>query len=358
MIKIFTPPKFNKSPLNMLYLKQATQKEWIYTANGRSSIFHILKIYNIKKLLVPSYICDSILMPLKSVGVEPIFYDVDIEDLNPSIESIVNLSSLFKANAVLVASLYGNPANLVEIEKFCIQKKIILIDDAAQSFGATLDNRYIGSFGNAGFFSFGPGKPTAGHLGSFMHADNEIVIQRESHCLFHLLKWVDFYINRYKIYSQYPKIFKKTINVLVKIVNKMIDIKNDNICKFETDILGGIIESNLYKQFEFRNKYVDEFDLAFKNNGYFRILRHVRGEPNNHKIVVLFYEKQYAKNFIMHMRKMKIYVSNGYQILTNDFTYLPNSSKINECVVEMPIEDNAEHMKLIFNETKFFLGDL
>jgi len=166
-INIFTPPRFTKQPLDIEYLNNTTNKQWHYTSNGRASIYQILKPLNITQILVPVYICETVLVPLKKLNIKPIFYDLDIDDLNPSLESIEKLSKKYDVKAVLVASIYGNPANLVEIEKYCFKNNIFLIDDAAQSFGAKLDGRLVGTFGDAGFFSFSPGKPTAGHMGSF-----------------------------------------------------------------------------------------------------------------------------------------------------------------------------------------------
>jgi len=97
--------------------------------------------------------------------------------------------------------MYGNPANLIEIEKFCKKKRIKLIDNAAQSFGAKLDGRFVGPFGAAGFISFSPGKPAAGHMGSFFWSSNEKYnFIRTSNVLFHYISYLDFYFNRLNIY--------------------------------------------------------------------------------------------------------------------------------------------------------------
>ena len=139
MIKIFTPPKFEKQPLNIEKLNFLTNKNWIYSSSGRSSIYHILKDKHIDKILIPIYICDTVLKPLKKLNIKPIFYDLDIVDLNPSLDSIKKLAIKYEVKGVLVASMYGNPANLLEIENYCKENNIFMIDDSAQSFGAKLD---------------------------------------------------------------------------------------------------------------------------------------------------------------------------------------------------------------------------
>jgi dTDP-4-amino-4,6-dideoxygalactose transaminase len=349
-IKIFTPPKFSKQKLDINYLNNLTNKNWQYSANGRSSIYHILKGLNIKKILIPVYICETVLEPLKKLKIEPIFYDIDIKDLNPSLESIEFLSKKFNIKALLVASMYGNPANLVEIEKFCKANNIFLIDDGAQSFGAKLDNRYIGTFGNAGFFSFSTGKPTAGHMGSFFWSEKDIQIKRTKHCLVHYFRWLDFYYNRYKIYDNTSKIVKKVVNLFSRLQLKLIDIIDDDICEFEKEILGGILTNS----FAFREKYYNEFLSLFKKNDYFRVVENKRGTPNRHKFILIFQNRGIAKFFLEYMDRCSIYASNGYKLLSNNLKELPNAKEIDGKVVELPIEENQERMEYLFKKVKEF----
>ena len=184
----FIPPRFNKLEGNFNYLNDKTGKKWFYSPSGRASIYKILKNLNVNKILVPIYICKTVLIPFEKLNILPYFYDIDIEDLNPSIDSIKKLVQKYQIKAVLVPSLYGNPANLLEIEKFCKENNIFMIDDSAQSFGAKLNNKYIGTFGRAGFFSFSPGKATFGHMGSFYWSDEQVLPQEKNHCIYHYIK--------------------------------------------------------------------------------------------------------------------------------------------------------------------------
>ena len=351
-IKIFTPPKFKKKPLNLDYLNQITDKKWIYASNGRSSIYHILKDLNFDKILVPVYICDTVLEPLKKLNIEPIFYDLDKKDLNPSLGSMQKLVKKYDVKAVLVASMYGNPADLLEIEAYCKEHNIFMLDDSAQSFGAKLDGRYVGAFGDAGFFSFSPGKPTAGHMGSFFWSSNSVIIKREKQCLLHYIKWVNFYFNRYKIYES-NFLTKKFSSIVDRVTNKLFSFWNDDLCEFEKDILGGILEANFTDEYAFRNKYIEEFCAKFKDSKNFRVLHSLRGKANGHKIVLIFKEKSIAKRFITFLNKNSIYASNGYRLLEhNEDT--PNAKYIEYRVVELPIEESKEKMDYLFVKVKEF----
>ncbi len=350
-INIFTPPKFEHHTLDLDFLNQVTNKNWQYTSSGRASLYHILKSIDTDKILIPVYICETVLEPLKKLNITPIFYDLDIDDLNPSFESIKYLSQKYDVKAVLVASMYGNAANLLEIESYCKDNNIFMIDDAAQSFGAKLNDRYVGTFGDAGFFSFSPGKPTAGHMGSFFWSKNMIEIKRTNHCTSHYIKWLVFYFNRYKIDNQFCLFFLgKPLSYLFRIVNKFIDMTYDDICTFEANILGGILYSNINGIFDFRNKFFDDFHELFYKKHKFRVITAIRGTQANHKIVVVFNNKFNAEKFIKYMFDNKIFVMKGYSLLSDDLDNLPNASAINGCVIEIPIEDDIDKMNYIFGK--------
>ena len=83
----------------------------------------------------------------------------------------------------------GNPADMETIQAFCVKENIYLIDDAAQAFGSSLNNKMIGSFGNAGLFSFSSGKPTLGHMGCYFWSENQDYhIKRTNHKLYHKIE--------------------------------------------------------------------------------------------------------------------------------------------------------------------------
>jgi dTDP-4-amino-4,6-dideoxygalactose transaminase len=351
-INLFTPPNFKKHNLNIESIDTPNGRPWVYSSYGRSSIYHILRLLDINNILVPIYICSTVLEPLKRLNIEPIFYDLDTKDLNPSLDSIKSLVAKYDIKAVLVASMYGNPANLNEIEKFCKKNGIFMIDDAAQSFGAKLDNKSIGCFGDAGFFSFSPGKPTAGHMGSFFWSNHTVDIKRTKHCLVHYIKWLYFYFNRYKIYTS-GKLTKFLMMILNLIVSKYADIYYDDICEFEKSILGGVLNED----FAFRQRYHNEFAKVFADNEYFRVVQSIRGVPNNHKMVICFKDKELAQEFISFMKQNEIYISNGYEMLSKDLEELPNAKKIDRRVVEMPIEDDDEKMDYLFSKVKEFDGN-
>ena len=99
---------------------------------------------------------------IKYVGATPVFVDIDPGTFNITPENILKAITP-KTKAVMPVHLFGQPADLPAIQAICEKHDLKLIEDCAQSFGATVNNQQTGSFGDAAGFSFFPSK----NLGCF-----------------------------------------------------------------------------------------------------------------------------------------------------------------------------------------------
>ena len=355
LIEKFVPPEFKKSELNLQKLSDLTGKNWMYAANGASCLFHILKSLNCEgKILLPVFTCSRILIPIQKLGLTPVFYDVDTRDLNSSLASIKRLSEKYDVKTVLSVSLFGNPADMFGIEEYCRSNGLILIDDNAQGLGSTIDGRWLGTFGNGGFFSFFPGKATAGHMGGFFWSDKEYSIKYSRHNIIHWVKWLDYYYNRLNIYEQKNPYFKKIILTLSSISDQYSDLTDDAMAEFENNIMGGILNSILYDDFKFRQQYHDEFLNRFSANSFFKPIQALRGKPNNHKLILLAQSKEIADKLTVFLNNAKIYCSNSYSSLSEDLSELEGMQTIRGRVIELPIENNALKMAYLFESLSKF----
>jgi len=355
-IDIFVPPQFDKAPLDIDWLNRSLGKNMHFASQGRHALFHILKALDVKgKVLVPAFICESILDPLRKLGISPVYYDLETTDLNASIESIRFLSTQNNITALLVASMYGNAANITAIERFCFEKGIILIDDAAQSFGATLDGRIIGTFGNAGFFSFSPGKPTSGHMGAFFWTDRDnYSFNKTNHCITHWATYLDFYFNRLNRYRYNKRLIFGIFTKLKNLFMRFNDITYDGICDFEVKILGGILQSLNKGNFNFRNDWAASFEKKFENNKYFRVIKSLRGKPSHHKIVILCKDKDTTDRLKDYLINSDIFCLAGYNPLTYDMTNLPNTKSVIGRILELPIENDNSKMNYLIDTVAAF----
>jgi dTDP-4-amino-4,6-dideoxygalactose transaminase len=136
---------------------------------GRTAIELALRALRLgadDEVVLPSYVCQSVLDAVLQAGARPVFADVG-RDLNVTAQTVRDALTP-QTKCVIVAHLFGNVAPVDEIEELLEGTGVALIDDAAQSFGARRKGRLLGTFGVCGIVSCGPGKTLAGAAGGLL----------------------------------------------------------------------------------------------------------------------------------------------------------------------------------------------
>ena len=91
------------------------------------------------------------------VGATPVFVDIDAKTFNLDLAQVRGAVTP-KTKAVIAVHLFGQPADVHGLMEACCKDNLYLIEDCAQSHGATLAGAMTGTFGDAGCFSFYPTK--------------------------------------------------------------------------------------------------------------------------------------------------------------------------------------------------------
>jgi len=104
------------------------------------------------EVILPSYTCASVGMPILYLKARPVFGDLG-EDYNILPEEIKKRITE-KTKAVIVPHMFGYPADIEKIKEICEDRGIFLIEDCAQSIGALYKNKKVGTFGDVSIFSF------------------------------------------------------------------------------------------------------------------------------------------------------------------------------------------------------------
>jgi len=94
---------------------------------------------------------------IRYVGATPVFVDIDPRTFN-LMPDAVEAAVTSRTRAVMPVHLFGQPADLKAIGSLCERRGLKMIEDCAQSFGATIDGRQTGSIGDSAGFSFFPSK--------------------------------------------------------------------------------------------------------------------------------------------------------------------------------------------------------
>jgi dTDP-4-amino-4,6-dideoxygalactose transaminase len=156
-----------------------TKKKYVFGFNsGADAIYAALKTRHIgrgDKAILPSYCCESVVQAVVRTGADPVFCDMN-EEYNPDVKNIVGLIDE-GVKAIIFPHLFGNPADIDKMEdvlsKSGQRSKVLLIDDAAQAFGARLNSKLVGTFGDVGVISFGPGKIMIASGGGLLITDSD-----------------------------------------------------------------------------------------------------------------------------------------------------------------------------------------
>lgn len=109
----------------------------------------------------------------------PVFIDSDYETWNMSPESLeIALLKYPNAKAVIVVHLYGLAADMDKILRLCAKYKVTLIEDAAESLGTIYGDKYTGTLGDYGIFSFNGNKIITTSGGGMLVSNNEERIKK------------------------------------------------------------------------------------------------------------------------------------------------------------------------------------
>jgi len=136
-------------------------------ASGTDALALVLMAKNIKSgdaVFVPSFTFAATAEVVAWLGATPVFIDVLPDTFNMDPNSLkLGIQAAKKAGlrptAVIPVDLFGQPADYPEIESIALENQLWILSDAAQSFGATYQNRKTGTFGLATATSFFPAKP-------------------------------------------------------------------------------------------------------------------------------------------------------------------------------------------------------
>ena len=112
--------------------------------------------------------------PVVYEGGIPVFIDTEYETWNMDPIALKKAFQIYPdVKVVVVANLYGTPAKLDEIKKICDQHHAVLIEDAAESLGATYKGKQTGTFGTYNVISFNGNKIITGSSGGMLLTDSE-----------------------------------------------------------------------------------------------------------------------------------------------------------------------------------------
>jgi len=142
----------------------------VLASNGTLALYLALRALNIgpgDEVIVQNTTFIATANAVEMVGAKPIFVDI-VSYTDPSLD-LDKIQINENTKAVMIAHLYGTACtNVEQVEEFCKNNEIFLIEDAAQALGITNGSRHCGNFGTVGTFSFFADKTITTGEGGFV----------------------------------------------------------------------------------------------------------------------------------------------------------------------------------------------
>ena len=149
---------------------------------GTAAIHMALKALDVKEgdiVFCSSLTFSATANPIIYQNATPVFIDCDRETWNMDPEALKKAFEKYpNPKAVVIVHLYGTPAKMDEIMAICNEHNVPLVEDAAESLGATYKGKQTGTFGKFGIFSFNGNKIITTSGGGMLVSDDEERIQK------------------------------------------------------------------------------------------------------------------------------------------------------------------------------------
>jgi CDP-6-deoxy-D-xylo-4-hexulose-3-dehydrase len=105
------------------------------------------------EVLIPALCWSTSIWPLVQFGLKPVFVDIDIHTLNINVDDLIKKITK-KTKAIMLINVLGISSDLFKIKRIANKNKLIIIEDNCESLGSRLKNKYLGTFGDYGSYSF------------------------------------------------------------------------------------------------------------------------------------------------------------------------------------------------------------
>ena len=151
--------------------------------NGTAALHLALRVLGIGKdddVLASTFTFIGSINAIIYQGANPVFLDSEKESWNicPKLLNKYLVECEKKPKALILTHLYGMSADIEKIADICKLHGVYLIEDAAESLGATYNGKHTGTFGDFGVYSFNGNKLLTTSGGGMLVSDNEEWIKK------------------------------------------------------------------------------------------------------------------------------------------------------------------------------------
>lgn len=144
---------------------------------GTAALHLAVKLAGVKsgdKVFCSDMTFDATVNPVVYEGGVPVFIDTEYDTWNMDPVALEKAFEIYPdVKVVVIAHLYGTPGKIDEIKFICDKHGAVIVEDAAESLGATYKGRQTGTFGSFNCISFNGNKIITGSSGGMLLTDSE-----------------------------------------------------------------------------------------------------------------------------------------------------------------------------------------
>lgn len=167
----------NIDEIESLVCEKVGCKYAVALASGTSTLHLAVKLAGVTpgdKVICSDMTFDATVNPVVYEGGVPVFVDTEYDTWNMDPKALEEAFLLYpEVKVVVLVHLYGTPGKIDEIKAICDKHNAIIIEDAAESLGATYKGIQTGTFGDYSAISFNGNKIITGSSGGMFLTDNE-----------------------------------------------------------------------------------------------------------------------------------------------------------------------------------------
>lgn len=146
-------------------------------SSGTAALHMAVKLAGVKpedKVFCTDMTFDATVNPVVYEGGVPIFIDTEYDTWNMDPKALEKAFEMYPGvKVVVLAHLYGTPGKVDEIRQICDRHGAVIIEDAAESLGASYKGVQTGNFGTYNAISFNGNKIITGSCGGMLLTDDE-----------------------------------------------------------------------------------------------------------------------------------------------------------------------------------------
>lgn len=166
----------NINEIERMVCEKLGSKYCVALSSGTAALHLAVKLAGVKpgdKVFCSDVTFAATVNPIVYEGATPIFIDTEYDTWNMDPKALEKAFELYpEVKVVVLVHLYGTPCKMDEIKAICDKHNAIIIEDAAESMGATYKEKQTGTFGKFNCISFNGNKIITGSSGGMLLTDD------------------------------------------------------------------------------------------------------------------------------------------------------------------------------------------